>query len=368
MEERWRCKACTFHNSAGLLCQICDSPKEPKPKAQQEGKANIEVKCPGGHSLAIFQCADFGRKYLFCDVCDVNISFDRVSFGCRVCNFDVCSKCYEADSHEAVQRAHSTHWKGRTGLHFPNTHHVLQKLLPNINIAAHAAVYLSAVGEYLAAEMLEISGNISRDHGLDRITPGCIQYAVDDDLELGTLIKSVFEEVGLAGIRPDVAASNERKAADLAAQKTIAASKVCYPSQHACLLRVRINTKDISLQASPEGMELARLSKLKVAALKQECRERKLKVSGNKDELIARLAGFVRLLIHACPDASCILWQVLLSRLSNRSPTVSTRHSGYSLLCFRWLEMRSGHPKKLAWPRLPMPMTRSGCSIPRRRC
>ncbi|PHU18917.1 putative histone H2AXa [Capsicum chinense] len=58
-------------------------------------------------------------------------------------------------------------------------------------VGAGAPVYLSAVLEYLAAEVLELAGNAAKNNKKKRIEPRHIQLAVRNDAELSKLLENV---------------------------------------------------------------------------------------------------------------------------------------------------------------------------------
>ena len=69
-------------------------------------------------------------------------------------------------------------------------------------IGAGAPVYLAAVLEYLAAEVLELAGNAARDNKKTRIVPRHIQLAVRNDEELSKLLAGVTIAEG--GVLPNI--------------------------------------------------------------------------------------------------------------------------------------------------------------------
>ncbi|XP_059438988.1 histone H2AX-like [Corylus avellana] len=69
-------------------------------------------------------------------------------------------------------------------------------------VGSGSPVYLSAVLEYLAAEVLELAGNAARDNKKSRIIPRHIQLAVRNDEELSKLMGSVTISQG--GVLPNI--------------------------------------------------------------------------------------------------------------------------------------------------------------------
>ena len=92
----------------------------------------------------------------------------------------------------------------RAGLQFPvgRVHRHLRQGRYAARIGAGAPVYLAAVLEYLAAEVLELAGNAARDNKKQRIVPRHVQLAVRNDEELNKLLASVT--VASGGVLPNI--------------------------------------------------------------------------------------------------------------------------------------------------------------------
>merc|ERR1739848_613453 len=69
-------------------------------------------------------------------------------------------------------------------------------------IGSGAPVYLAAVMEYLAAEVLELAGNAARDNKKARIIPRHIQLAIRNDEELSKLLSDTTIAAG--GVLPNI--------------------------------------------------------------------------------------------------------------------------------------------------------------------
>ena len=86
----------------------------------------------------------------------------------------------------------------RTGLKFPVTFCCNQlKTRSGLHIGKGAGVYLTAVLEYLCAEVLELSGNAARASKKKRIVPRHVMIAVHQEEELHRLFKGTIPHAGV---------------------------------------------------------------------------------------------------------------------------------------------------------------------------
>ncbi|KAJ0908700.1 putative transcription factor Hap3/NF-YB family [Helianthus annuus] len=92
----------------------------------------------------------------------------------------------------------------KAGLQFPvgRLGRYLKKGRYAKRVGTGAPVYLAAVLEYLAAEVLELAGNAARDNKKNRIIPRHVLLAVRNDEELGKLLAGVT--IAHGGVLPNI--------------------------------------------------------------------------------------------------------------------------------------------------------------------
>ena len=103
-------------------------------------------------------------------------------------------------------RAKAKSRSARAGLQFPvgRVHRLLRSGNYAERVGAGAPVYLAAVMEYLAAEILELAGNAARDNKKHRINPRHLQLAIRNDEELNRLLHGVT--IAQGGVLPNIQA------------------------------------------------------------------------------------------------------------------------------------------------------------------
>ena len=98
----------------------------------------------------------------------------------------------------------ATSRSAKAGLQFPvgRVHRHIKLGRYATRIGAGAPVYLAAVLEYMAAEVLELAGNAARDNKKSRIIPRHITLAVRNDEELNKFLGGVT--VASGGVLPNI--------------------------------------------------------------------------------------------------------------------------------------------------------------------
>jgi len=92
----------------------------------------------------------------------------------------------------------------KAGLHFPVSRiakYMKEGRFGN-RLGKGAPIYLTAVLEYLSAEILELAGNTAKNHNKNRVIPKYVQLAIKNDEELNKLMSNVT--IASGGVVPNI--------------------------------------------------------------------------------------------------------------------------------------------------------------------
>ena len=125
----------------------------------------------------------------------------------------------------------ATSRSAKAGLQFPvgRVHRHMKLGKYSSRIGAGAPVYLAAVLEYMAAEVLELAGNAARDNKKARITPRHIILGVRNDEELSKFFSGVTVAAG--GVLPKIHSVLDPRRNNVVSLLT-SLEKICYGRAH----------------------------------------------------------------------------------------------------------------------------------------
>merc|ERR1719253_1761352 len=114
------------------------------------------------------------------------------------------SKASRASGSAADDDKKSRTTSGKAGLCFPvsRVSKALRKGGYCTRLGAAASIYLTAVLEYITAEIIELAGNSAKDHKKQRILPRHIQLAIRNDEELNKYMSNVT--IANGGVIPNI--------------------------------------------------------------------------------------------------------------------------------------------------------------------
>ncbi|OMO67695.1 hypothetical protein CCACVL1_20374 [Corchorus capsularis] len=162
----------------------------------------------------------------------------------------------------------------KAGLQFPvgRIGRYLKKGRYALRVGSGAPVYMAAVLEYLAAEVLELAGNAARDNKKNRIIPRHVLLAVRNDEELGKLLAGVtiahgsFSKLLLAGRRTQKNAEFERRGLSYDTNETVLKDAF---EKHGEIIEVRVICHHVTGKSRGYGFVRFASEAAAISALKE---------------------------------------------------------------------------------------------------